>query len=346
MNKKRTLIMALICTAIPVATQAQENLIKAFDDFLNSKGNSEYIKTDMFVENNGNNDSTLTYYYGHRFDMPANKDKEVEKLRNAFKKDIDKAYKVMVKSAGNNSNENLRVGYGSNNEKTIDFGSYPLRNYMVMLVRDKCDSLKRYCYGLVWYTDTATNRLCGSLHKVYGKDPAKSKAKRIYGNANWQQGSMWSNDWDNGSNAEVRVYDNGIRVYDSGNKTVVRVYNDSIASDIDFLQRFGNLTVAYKNKIRDIVKEESLVIGISNKILALCRNYGYLLSKTEKETCIETLKDLPRIIGNKYINGILKEAMNTLKENKNGNETYKKSYDSTITNKVMKVAERNIKKWE
>ena len=40
MNKKRTLIMALICTAIPVATQAQENLIKAFDDFLNSKGNT------------------------------------------------------------------------------------------------------------------------------------------------------------------------------------------------------------------------------------------------------------------------------------------------------------------
>lgn len=342
MNKKRTIITAFVYTAMSVTTQAQEDLIKAFNDFLNSKSNSEYIRTDMFVDNMENN----TYYYNHWFNMPTNKEKEIEKLRNAFNKDINKAYKVMIKSAGSNNSENLLVGYGSNNEKSINFGCHPQRNYMVMLVHDKCDSLKRYCYGLVWYTDTVRNRLCGSLHKIYGKIPAKNKTlQRYISTTGWQQGNTLKNNWNNDNNTDVRVYNNGVRVYGSGNNTVVKIYNDSIASDIDFLQRFGNLTVAYKDKIREIVDEESLVIGISNKILSLCRNYSYLLNKTEKETCIETLKDLPRITGYKYINGILKEAMNALKESKKDTEAYKR-YTNVNCNKVITVTEHNINKWK
>lgn len=334
MNKTRTLIMAVVCAAMPAVTHAQENLIKAFDDFLNNKSNSEYIKTDMYVENNSSKGG-MTYSYYHTLDMPANKEKEIDKLRAAFNKDIDKAYKVMIKSAGSQSLEKMRVAYGSNNEKNIDFGYYPQHNYMVMLVHDKLDSLKRYCYAIVWYKDSATNRLRGSLHKIYGKDPAKVMTIKRYETTI----TSHENTWSPSGNTEVRIYGS------DGNTSVV-VYNDSIKSDIDFLQRFGNLTVAYKDKIREIVSEESLVIGICNKILALCNNYSFLLTKTEKETCIETLRNLPRTHNGIYVNGILKEAMNALKESNGFKESYKKALGRSIGNKTMKLVERSMKEWQ
>lgn len=321
---KKIIFLISACVFIPAGLHAQENLKKAFDDFLTSKSNSEYIRTNIFSEGIDGNEGVQTYYYSHVFDMPTSKDKEIDKLRNAFNKDINKAYKVMVRSAESYSINQIKVAYGARNQKNVLFGTHSNRNYMVMLVRDTRDSLMRYSYGLVWYVDKSKNRLCGSLNIIYGKDPAREEQMR------YQKMGLTQND--------IEVTNVGT----DANGTIIKTYTSSISSDVDFLQRFGNLTSLYKDKVRNIVTEESLVIGITNKILSLCRNYGYLLSKGEKEMCIETLKELPQPYGNKFIKGILKESVVALKESKNEENKIK----NNIVNRTVKIINKSLKEWE
>lgn len=295
MNKTKIILAALACIAMPVALNAQENLKKAMDDFITDKDICEYLTTDMFSENKKGTNESLTYWYSYEFDMPKSMQKKIDQLRNAFHKDTDVAYKVMVKSAGSNNSNTLNIAYGDDLEKNVQFGGHSSRNYMVMLVRDEQDSLKRYCYGVVWYTDKNEERLKGSLHKIYGKDPTKQQ-----------------------NNYKVYTMDSyGNLDNDDTKKIIIKSEKDSIASDIDFMQVFGNLCAAYRNNVRYARFKEynTLLIGLANRMLRICRDHSSLLSKNEKDICIEELKEIQKDTGQDYVllRGVLSEAMARLK---------------------------------
>lgn len=294
MEKRKIIFMALAFTIMPIGTHAQENLKKAIKDFIEDKNVSEYITADMFSENKTGTQSSLSYCHTYRFDMPANMLKKIDPLRNAFYKDTECAYNVMIKSAGSKSNEKMNIAYGDRLDKKVQFGAYVSHNYMVMLVHDKQDSLKRYCYAVTWYMDSNKDRLCGSLFKIYGKDPARRRnTYPVYTIDSY--GNMEQTDTENREK-----------------HTLIKTDQDSIRSDIDFLQMFGNLNVAYKKNIPFVFSNETLLIGLANKILEICRKYNSLLSKNEKEICTGSLKELKKMTDNKYLSGLLTEAIVSL----------------------------------
>lgn len=295
MNKKKIIITWLACGITPLVMNAQENLIKAMDNFVNSKDNSEYITTNVFTEKRQKAKNSLTYCHSYWFDMPVNMKKKIEPLRNAFNKDMDKAYNVMIKSAGSNSTDKMNIAYGDKLEKQVQFGAHQDHNYMVMLVRDNQDSLKRYCYAVTWYIDKNKNRLCGSIFKIYGKDPAIRRSFRTFYSTD-QYGNWTLTDPD-----------------DNDKRMLIKIGQETIKSDIDFLQIFGNLTVAYKKNISDEEDNETLLIGLANKILEVCRKKGVLLNKNEKLICADTLKELQKMTYSKYLSGLLSEAATSLK---------------------------------
>lgn len=286
--------MALAFAIMPIGTYAQENLKKAIKDFIEDKNVREYITADMFSENKTGTNSSLSYCHTYKFNMPVNLLKKIDPLRNAFYKDTECAYNVMIKSAGSNSNENRNIAYGNQLDKQIRFGAHSNHNYMVMLVRDEQDSLKRYCYAVTWYIDKKKDLLCGSLFKIYGKDPARRKnTYPVYTMDSY--GNMKKTDTEN-----------------KEKHTLIKIDQDSIRSDIDFLQMFGNLNVAYKKNIPFVFSNETLLIGLANKILEICRKYNSLLSKNEKEICTGSLKELKKMTDNKYLSGLLTEAIASL----------------------------------
>lgn len=297
MNNKIRIFTAIICTAIPLMANAQENLKAAFDKFINDKSTSSYVKLNVYSHNKDDNNKSQNFCYNYNFIMPMNMKKHIEAVSEAFRKDIDHAYNIMIKEAGSNSDETITVGYGNTDDyKRVQFGVYKDRNYMVMLVRDNMESIKRYCYALTWYVDNNKDKLCGSLFKIYGDDPKKTNKSNVI-----------VVDSSNGKTRNITYSNNTIKG--------TTVYTDSVTSDVEFLNQFGYLRTTYKKYTKkDVEKNEVMLIGLSNKLLRLCKTYSNTLSRSEKDFCIESLKDLQKITVDKYCAGILTEAASCLKD--------------------------------
>lgn len=299
-NKNITIMKKAIKTAVllavammPVTATAQSNLIKAFDDFTGDKQLKEYIKVTAQTEKDNKSNTTTSFYYSYKFEMPLSKRKCIEPVCEAFNKDTGEAYKTHIKNAGIDSKPFVTIAYGKNLDRNMSYGGFIDRNYMVMFVRDGKDSLKRYAYAIVWYTDTVKNKFCGMLEKYYGPDPA------MKGHT-----GKWN----------VRYYGKGNIIVDANDKNII-IPNDKIKKDTDFLLRFGNLRATYKKNAKQRgVDEVMLNTALISKIVELCDNYGHLLPDSTKEVCIESIRELQSLTTDKYLKGFLEEAITKLKK--------------------------------
>ena len=180
--------------------------------------------------------------------------------------------------------------YGGEGGKSATYCNDPARNYMLMYVRNKIDSLKRDVYALVWYKDSVRNRFCGTIDKFIGPDPDKPQNKpfvlvngldvsafgRFARNATPQDifevikilYSLPSN------TKSVKVFGKDNIVVDGKKLDIVRIegtndilvngrrihvadYDGGLSSEAspvnsgtEFMQRFGNLRAAYLESIR------------------------------------------------------------------------------------------------
>lgn len=338
--KKAIKTAALLAVAMmPVTATAQSNLIKAFDDFTGDKKLKEYIKVNAYTEKDDKDNTMASYYYSYKFEMPLSKRKCIEPVCEAFNKDTGEAYKTHIKNAGIDSEPFVTIAYGKDLDRNMSYGKFINRNYMVMFVKDGKDSLKRYAYTIVWYTDTVKNKFCGMLEKYYGPDPAALRSrntghtgnnfslseysvykpylpkntlkqlKRILGNGN---GHKFDSQLEENIKWMEKLVDEGYIPKINGNYTLT--YNDSIKTDTDFLLRFGNLRAAYKINMREGgVDDTMLNTGLVNKIVELCDNYGHVLSDSTKKMCIDSIKELQDITPDEYLDGFLGEAIKKLK---------------------------------
>lgn len=292
--KKAIKTAALLAVAmIPVTATAQRNLIKAFDDFTGDKKLKEYIKVTAQTEKDDKSNTTTSFHYSYEFEMPLSKRSCIEPVCEAFNKDSGEAYKTYIKNAGIDDNPFLTIAYGSELDKSMSYGGFIDRNYMVMFVRDSKDSLRRYAYTIIWYTDTAKNMFCGKLEKYYSPDPA------IKGN---------TRGWN------VRYYGKGNIIVNTNGKNII-IPNDKIKKDTDFLLRFGNLRATYKKNAKQRGADEVMLnTALISKIVELCDNYGHLLPDSTKEVCIESIRELQSLTADKYLKGFLEEAITKLKK--------------------------------
>ena len=86
---------------------------------------------------------------------------------------------------------------------------------------------------------------------------------------------------------------------------------DSVKTDLDFLHRFTSLRTAYK--MYTDKGNLSLKTGIVNKLLRLCKEHGYLLSPHLREVCIAELRNMQSSSKDKFLIGLLDDAILKLK---------------------------------
>lgn len=307
MRTLKAITVAVALAITPLTMTAQENLRASFKQFLNDKSVKENVETNAYIENDEKTDKPLSYYYRHSFSLPMSSRKQLNAVLEAFRKDVGKAYTVYQrgqrKGYKGNSSETLspfvNLAYGKNLEKRMSYGVHPDRNYNIMLVRDSQDSLCRYAYAVVWYVDSATNKLCGTLDEMYGKDPRKVE-KPTFG-----LGSLPSSGLNSMPNASNMTNEDLLNLYNLY-KMSKGGDEDTINNSIDFLKRFGNLRAAYKKNLREGgVDDTMLNTGLVNTIVELCKKHGKILSTAEQDLCVNELKELQRITDDKYLKQLL-----------------------------------------
>lgn len=314
MKTIRLFITTLLCTATTVAASAQDNLIKAIDDFVGNKSLVEYIKVSTYTENKNGGAKPTSYMYQYKFELPMNKKKELSPVLAAFNKDTGVAYQVHTKDAGLNDNPLVEIAYGEKLNKSRSYGSYKNRNYRLMLVGDKQDSLRRYFYGIIWYEDEKNNKLCGSIEKIYGPNPQKVKKDYYYGNlASLENLNLDALEQLKGLD-KLKELD---ALNNLGNNTGAMLDGDSLDSraiktSTDFLRRFGSLRTTFKKSSGN--SKYDLRTVLANKIVELCRTHGILLNQDERKFCINSLKDMQAMEWDKYIRGLLDIAISSLKK--------------------------------
>lgn len=256
---------------------AQQNLKTAIENFINNTSIKQYIKTSIDIEKYGDNTSASTYCKSYKFDLPDENANLINDIHDSFIKDTDSAYNVLIKDANSGNNDQMKITYGKNLEKSFLFGTHKDRNYMIMLVRDQKDSLSRYCYAYVWYKNET--RICGSIYIIYGKDPQLVKTKTL-------------------------------------KSLNFNIKGSTIKNDIDFFEQFGTLRVAFMKYRYDINSEEGLykMTALTNKIVEMVKTNKQLLNIEERTNVCVELANMQRQLSDKYLKGLLKEAMTYLQK--------------------------------
>lgn len=78
----------------------------------------------------------------------------------------------------------------------------------------------------------------------------------------------------------------------------------------DPIQQFGNLRAAYMNNLREgNIDNTTLLTGLANSILDLCKKKGQQMTSAEKQLCTEGLKEMQEKTQDKFIKGIFGVAI-------------------------------------
>ena len=300
----KILAIAIMCAAIPAAANAQENLKKAIDNFVNDADLKQYNTGSSAQDyNNGENNKTTSFVRQYDYSLPHDKMQALTKLIAAFDKDKGKAYSVYTRNE-NQSDETLAtVAYGDKLERSMLYGSFKDRNYRLMFVHDEQDSLRRYAYALVWWKDMSLGLTNVHIDEFYSLDPQKSRtiaepySKRII-TIN-PDGSVYVN---NKMTGESKLISTDIEK------------DTEIKTDFDFLKRFGTLRATFVSP--DLAAQTTMQTMIATKIAELCNDHGDLLSTEERDFCIDALKELKKhnyACYDKYISGLFDIAISKLK---------------------------------
>lgn len=115
-------------------------------------------------------------------------------------------------------------------------------------------------------------------------------------------GSMWMDDGEG----------NTMQLDGKGN--VTSMTKAKTKENQDPIQQFANMRVAYLNNLR-MAKgygASTVLTGLANSILDLCKTKGRQMSTAERQLCVEGLKELQEATPDKFIKGIFGVAMDRL----------------------------------
>lgn len=345
MKTNRIAAVAIALLALPVATWGQRNFLGAIDKFTADADRNGIYAASKDAGWNSSDD----HYSSWEFKLPLKETKKIATMRDAFFQDLPGAYSSLVRYAGNGEGVEQRIGYGENLKKSVVFGSHASHNYLLMLVRDPQDSLRRTASALVWWEEGG--RLRGSIHIIRGLDPqrvAKDGDEARAGSTATVTWPLTQADYDslktgtsllNGVK-EITMQGDGTAVIDykdgrqlvvkNGNvvrtstggvtRTVATVHSDAPTTTLNvryqdsqaFLQRFGSLRVAFLSTQGE--NGTAVLTSLANSLLSLVKTNAHLLSADEKKLCIDSLKEMRGYVGgDTFIQGTLDLAIKELR---------------------------------
>jgi hypothetical protein len=187
MKKLNHIILIGLLALIPVATKAQAVLDQAINTFMSTQNENKSISVDMTNARDTLNGKHAFQYVCYSFTIKGKARKELQQLIAAFTGAQSKAYSMLVKPIGTNSDATSLTNLDGvmNN---IQFGTHKDRNYHVLYIHDPSNRLYRYCYALV-YGPLDKKSVDGQVYRIYSRDPWVSE-----NNAQNQSGAALGND--------------------------------------------------------------------------------------------------------------------------------------------------------
>lgn len=319
--KKIFLIMTMALTA--TGAMAQKNIEKEMKALINDKSITR-VRTENY-DNNKVQDYPTTFCHFTSLQLKKNQAKELQKLEEAFEKDINDGYQYVYMTPEIKADQ-IKVVYGPHLEYSVTFCAHKTHNYRVLMVNDKNQKKKRYVYAMVWY-DEGDGIRC-MLYTIYGDKPSKGtitttttttttfnsldELKHIKNDLKGLDDIKTSDFGSIGNMTTIFDGKDVTVITDNNGKTRITNYKNP-TNDVEFIAQFGNLRAAFLDAVKDADKR-NLQTGIAVKLLDLCKNHGKLIQHNNEEVnaCTMALVDMRNISKNNlkdnFICGILESA--------------------------------------
>ncbi|MGM9712702.1 MAG: hypothetical protein ACI3Y5_01100 [Prevotella sp.] len=319
-----TILLAIILNAAPA--MSQENVIAAMKRIPKlPETNTLHHVSSTWVADNGDDPATFCRY--NELTVKKSDRRLVDDLVSVFMQDRDSGYAYFFKTAGETTSPRiLTLVYGTYNQNVVKFGTRDDSNYYIIITTDKAKKDKYIAYGLVWNDEG--ERLRVKLYHIKGYKsrvslpgtiPQPDKVRTI---VNGRTVTMTSKDKD--GRERTRRYVIGDRdiiptdtVWDGQAEAASPVWTRTagngleVRDDIDFMRLFGNLRVAFNDALQsaNTTEGQSMLMAVSTKLLEICKKHHALLSDHEKTVCLTALVDMAKSCGDKFISGMLHEAV-------------------------------------
>lgn len=330
---------------LPCQAMAQENVKKAFNEFLSSKITINLKLSSRKDPATGRLVSQCNLY---DFVAPESKRDLIDKICNAFEKDRDVAYWSLIQGAHSSKQEVWNLLYGDDPNNYITVGDKEGYSVVAMNVLDGKDH--RYSYAMEWRDQPYNSVITGTLMILYGKMPNQ---KTTYSFPNTGDSIVsWSVDvgdkyndrlemngkdsitWNvNGKKYSIpysgKLDQSTISAIASKQDSIFRLIrpylgNDSLVDQTLIMNHIGNtasststeIWLSMFNNLRSMFNDNSspsMRSSIVPQIVSLCRKADGKLTKREKKLCTESILDMKKQTKDKFQLGLLDEALDYLK---------------------------------
>ena len=316
------MVVALALLAI-FGCAAQTNVEQQFKRFDNMVKNGDISATSM---------QNVTYHEGNMTTGSCsvcefrigNRSNIVKDIVNAMSQDESNTYHSASSTAGNQG-VTYAIAYGNGKNDYVLIGADPENNFKVVCFKDKENNDYRISYAIEWKQDDNGN-YTGKLCKVYGMKPDKmisrndkeinvfnidtlisagnlKNLKNLKGLKNFNLKGA------NGNTYNFKVYSNGDNLLWDENDYWPLNDDDNDDQASEWLTDFGLYCCKFKEKAK-----QSAGNGLvyATEILKLCKRANGIINKDEKKLCIETLKECKGYTKDKFVIGLLDQAIGHL----------------------------------
>lgn len=317
---QKSLVTAMLLLAT-TTVYAQKNVEKAFEDFRAAYQNNKNVACSIDEEKDPVSGKLLSRGNTCRFTLTKQDKKWLNTLLSAFQADVPAAYYYVNRDADHDTTGLYSIAYG--NARYFTLGKDKSNRLVLISIADPADSLRRYVYAIEWNDTRQADVITGQLYSVYGKRPSKQ----------WFSGrisidGMNIDEWMKSSrelaalknmnldslmtlSAKHRISGKELRNMLGAYDNVITRYRSEPKDDVDFLERFGAMKSSFMYSL-DKRKTADWTQVVAGKLVKLCKNHGKLLKADEKTLCIQSLKEMKKAIDDKFIIGLLTEAIKYL----------------------------------
>ena len=238
----------------------------------------------------------------------------VNDMLSAMSADESEAYHSAASSAGNKG-VTYAIAYGTGKNDYQLIGVDPSYNFKVVCFKNKDHNDYRTSYAIEWKQDD-NGYYTGKLCKIYGMKPDKMISNNDKEISVYKIDTLINMSINKGLEASLKqlkgLNGKNIKVYSSdlnGMNNLQWPLDDEIDEASDWLSDFGIYYNEFKEKAKGSVSKG---VVYATELLNICKRAGNLLNKDERKLCIETLKECKSYCKDKYVNGLLDQAINHL----------------------------------
>ena len=301
------ILAVMRCAAQEHVANAYSKFTKAIDD--------DFVTMNKNIDYRDSSSGELTgECIVKQFKLPSNKSGLIRDLTRAMSQDSEKAYHSAMGKAGSNG-VTYAIAYGTGKNDYQLIGVDPSYNFKVGCFKNKDHNDYRTSYAIEWKQDD-DGYYTGKLCKIYGMKPDKMISNNDKEISVYKIDTLINMSINKGLEASLKqlkgLNNKNIKVYSSdlnGMNNLQWPLDDEIDEASDWLSDFGIYYNEFKEKAKGSVSKG---VVYATELLNICKRAGNLLNKDERKLCIETLKECKSYCKDKYVNGLLDQAINHL----------------------------------